>query len=77
MEQGGRDKVNHKRQFSIILEHAAVVCDTSTLLVLRQVCLNLKQKADLFIGISSHLPMPEKTYEKDGPDGEILSFIIR
>ena len=77
MEQGGRDKVNHKRQFSIILEHAAVACDTSTLLVLRQVCLNLKQKADLFIGNSSHLPMPEETYEKIGPDGEMLSFTVR
>ena len=37
-----------------ILEHAAVHCNTSTLIDLRQVCLCMKQKTDIIIGISSH-----------------------
>ena len=37
-----------------ILEDAAVHCNTSTLMVLRQVCLWLKQKTGIIIGISSH-----------------------
>ena len=37
-----------------ILEHAAVNCNTSTLMVLRQLCPYLKHKTDLIICISCH-----------------------
>lgn len=37
-------------------------CDLATLLVLRLLCRPLKQDADIRIGITSHLPMPEVEY---------------